>query len=42
MKKTILALLGLALALPAFAADWPQFRGLGGQGVSAQTGLPET
>jgi outer membrane protein assembly factor BamB len=42
MKKIILALLGLALALPAFAADWPQFRGPGGRGVSAETGLPET
>ncbi|MDB5335873.1 MAG: outer rane biosis protein BamB [Planctomycetaceae bacterium] len=25
---------------PVLAADWPQFRGPGGQGVSAETGLP--
>jgi outer membrane protein assembly factor BamB len=42
MKKTILGLLGMVLTLPALAGDWPQFRGPGGRGVSAETGLPET
>jgi outer membrane protein assembly factor BamB len=42
MKKTTVAIVGLVLALPAFAGDWPQFRGPGGRGVSAETGLPET
>ncbi len=30
----------LLLAVPLQAADWPQFRGPGGSGVSAETGLP--
>lgn len=37
----ITALLGL-VASPLAAADWTQFRGPGGQGVSSETGLPTT
>jgi outer membrane protein assembly factor BamB len=32
--------LALALALPLGAADWPQFKGPGGTGVSPEKGLP--
>jgi outer membrane protein assembly factor BamB len=35
-----LPLLAALLALPAVAADWPQWRGPNGDGVSAETGLP--
>ena len=32
-----------ALALPYLhAADWPQFRGSGGQGIATEKGLPTT
>ena len=30
------------VSIPALAADWPQFRGPGGQGVSSEKGLPTT
>jgi outer membrane protein assembly factor BamB len=30
----------LLTSLPAWAGDWPQFRGPGGRGVSDETGLP--
>src|SRR5947207_3945239 len=30
----------LLLAIRLFAADWPQFRGPGGQGISEEKGLP--
>lgn len=37
MKKThLLAALGIAIALPAAADDWPQFRGINGSGVSTE------
>lgn len=32
----------LLVAFSAIAADWPQFRGPGGAGVSSETGLPAT
>ncbi len=35
-RALLLALVALALV----AADWPRFRGPGGQGVSDETGLP--
>lgn len=35
-------LLGLSLALPVTAADWPQFRGPSADGVSPDTALPLT
>jgi outer membrane protein assembly factor BamB len=38
--RSILALLALFTAGPAWAEDWPQFRGPGGLGVSPDTGLP--
>ncbi len=40
MKPT--PLLILALALPTIAADWPQFRGPTGDGVTTETNLPLT
>ena len=33
---------GIVLVVCALAADWPQFRGPGGQGHSTETGLPLT
>src|SRR5215468_2573770 len=42
-SKMLLVALGLALfLLPAGAADWPQFRGPGGLGISQEKGLPES
>ena len=42
MKKCILWTLGLLLPPAALdAGDWPQFRGPGGAGVSAEKGLPD-
>jgi len=35
-------LLGQFLSLPLLAEDWPQFRGLTGQGLSPEKGLPLT
>ncbi len=35
-------LLGQLLTAPLLAEDWPQFRGPGGQGHSAESGLPTT
>jgi outer membrane protein assembly factor BamB len=32
----------IVLAVPVSAADWPQFRGPGGQGISSENGLPTT
>src|SRR5262245_41373459 len=40
-RKLTIALL-LFLSLPVLAEDWPEFRGPGGQGHSAETGLPLT
>ncbi len=43
MKSTCLSaavLLALAVALPASAADWPQFRGPAGDGIAPDTRLP--
>ncbi len=40
MKALRLVWLALAASLPASADDWPQFRGPGHQGVSAETRLP--
>jgi outer membrane protein assembly factor BamB len=34
--------LALGLALPLAAADWPSWRGVNGDGVSPETGLPDT
>ena len=42
MSKTRLAILSLALSCSPLVADWPQFRGPGGQGVSSDKGLPLT
>jgi len=41
--RTLSSLLALTLILPALRGehDWPQFRGPGARGVSAQEGLPE-
>lgn len=39
MKRTLGGLL-LLLTTQLIAEDWPQFRGPGGQGISAETGLP--
>jgi outer membrane protein assembly factor BamB len=38
----LLATLAASLAIPAAGADWPQFRGPGGLGVSTEKGLPTT
>jgi outer membrane protein assembly factor BamB len=38
-RRVVLALAAFASA-PLFAEDWPQFRGPGGQGHSAEQGLP--
>jgi outer membrane protein assembly factor BamB len=41
MRSMVISSLLLALAGPAVAAEsWMQFRGPGGQGISAETGLP--
>ncbi|MEX0700562.1 MAG: PQQ-binding-like beta-propeller repeat protein [Planctomycetales bacterium] len=41
MRRWIrLAVVGLMFSGEAFAGDWPQFRGPGGQGLSDETGLP--
>jgi outer membrane protein assembly factor BamB len=40
MRRSALLLAGSLLLEVAAAADWPQFRGPGGQGHSAETGLP--
>ena len=37
-----LALCGVSLGVLLGAADWPQFRGPGGQGVAQAKGLPTT
>jgi outer membrane protein assembly factor BamB len=39
MKHAII-LLGLLAARPAWAQEWPQFRGPGGRGISEETGFP--
>ena len=39
MKRFAIALLLLNLALPVHSADWPQWRGLGRDGFSGETGL---
>jgi outer membrane protein assembly factor BamB len=43
LRRISLFLLSLAfgLALPLEAADWPSWRGVNGDGVSPETGLPE-
>jgi outer membrane protein assembly factor BamB len=38
--KTVVSVLGCCLALSLAAADWTQFRGPRGDGVSTETGLP--
>ncbi len=38
--RTSFALIALAFALPASAADWPQFKGPNGSGVSSEKELP--
>jgi len=40
VTRVTLVLLGLLASAPASAQDWPQFRGPGGQGHAAATGLP--
>ncbi len=40
MKSLLLAALVLSFALASPAADWPQFRGPGGQGISSAKNLP--
>src|SRR3954471_22639339 len=40
MKHKTIALILLMCAAPVQAADWPQFRGPGGTGVSSEKGLP--
>lgn len=42
MKRTLFSLTMLLLALPALsAADWPQFRGPDGRGISEEKNLPD-
>ncbi len=41
LRRSLVAALSLAV-LPAVAADWLQFRGPGGQGVSTATAVPTT
>ncbi len=38
MRRFVISLVSAAAAV--FAQDWPEFRGPGGQGISAATGLP--
>lgn len=40
MRLLLLVLLGSVLALPAYADNWPQWRGLKNDGHSAEKGLP--
>ncbi len=40
MMRTIIALSMILVASPLFAADWPQFKGPNGSGVSAEKDLP--
>ena len=41
MRVVYTTLLGVSLVTPLVAADWPQWRGPLGTGVSSETGLPE-
>ena len=41
-NSTRLALCAIAVGIQLVAADWPQFRGPGGQGLSPATNLPTT
>jgi outer membrane protein assembly factor BamB len=41
-RCVLLLLVGSVVTLPAVRADWPQFRGPGGQGVSPERRLPVT
>jgi outer membrane protein assembly factor BamB len=42
MRRRLLLVPAALAALLAVGADWPQFRGPGGSGTSAETGLPTT
>jgi outer membrane protein assembly factor BamB len=42
MRQRLLLVPTFLIALSAVAADWPQFRGPGGSGISGETGLPAT
>jgi outer membrane protein assembly factor BamB len=42
MQRSLPSAAAILLALTALGADWPQFRGPGGAGVSGETGLPVT
>jgi len=42
MKKFAIALVLLVVTVPAFAADWPAWRGPTGQGFSDETNIPAT
>ncbi len=40
MKRTLIVVSAMCLAVPVAAADWPQWRGADGTGVSTETNLP--
>jgi outer membrane protein assembly factor BamB len=43
MKMTrLVAVLGIALSMTAYAADWPQYAGLNRDNISAETGLADS